>query len=224
MDFRIRTLLSLFFLSTACFASYNPYSFFFYFTQKACVPLSEYSVSNYPYSNNTYENKWVYGTDLDYMMEMWSYYPPLYIESSQNNSHDYVWNINMRLYKQKNEDFYRFSYHLSTLSFWKHRYSSCYDAMLPTDVVKQIFEFTQFPVKEFPENTLENNYYSLSTHSLKELSEKPRLNAVKGLIAFINLMLEPQKMVLKFDENDLNTTMNFRKKWLSLDTWSRWAD
>lgn len=209
------------FLSIA--ASYNPYDFFFYFSQIPCVPFAVHYVSNSPYSNDKYKCEWLYGTDLDYMVEMWIRYPPLYIQNVQKGKRNYVSSIYLRLYKQKNEDVYHLAYYVSTLEFWSPYYRSD-DIILPKNIVEQIFNNTQFPIKQFPENTKRYDSYYLSTHSLKELSEGERFNALKGLIAFVNGALKDKGVEVKFDQNDFKATMDFYKKWLSPATWGRWSD
>jgi hypothetical protein len=199
-------------------ASYNPYSFFFSFSQKPCVPFSTHYVSNSPYSNDKYKCTVLYGTDLDYMVEIWAWYPPLYIQYTPNGERYYLNSMHMRLYKQKNEDFYHISWSISPLG-WKPSFGSD-DTFLSKDTVERVFKDTQFPIKQFPANTGRYDSYDLSTHSLKELSEGEQFNALKGFIAFVNIGFKE----VKLDENDFGATMDFYKKWISPTTWGRWSD
>lgn len=222
MRFYIGALVALSLVSSSVYASsYNPYSFFFHFEQDATVPLRTYYIYESRYSNSN-KCRWFYGTDLDYFMEMWTYYPPLYIQKTQDSKRDYVWHIHITLYKEKNEDVYHFAYSVGTLGSWTSIGSP--DVIIPKDVVAQIFNDTQLPIKQFSENADRYKSYSFGTHSLKELSEGEMFSAFKTLITFVNLELKDKGVEIKLDPNDFKATMDFRKKWLSLATWGRWAD
>lgn len=222
MKFHTTALITLSFVSAACGASYNPYSFFFYFAQKPCIPFAIHYLHDYKYSNKGGCTRF-YGTDLDYKMEIWTHYPPLYIQDAQSTNRDYVNHIEIELYKQKNEEVYHLAYYVSTLGSWTASYRS-EDLILSKDTVEQIFNAIQFPIKQFPENTNRYDSYSLSTHSLKELSEGAIFNAFKGLITFVNMALKGKSVEIKLDENDFRAVLDFGKKWLSLTTWNRWID
>lgn len=222
MKFKVSALI-LSCISFGLWADYNPYKFYFSVEQYPCIPFTTYFSTPTLSRDTDYEV--LYGADLDFMMSAGAWYPPLYVEDSNDRDRLYLQDISIKLYKNKNEKIYHISAHMEILRkvFGVYEYNSG-DVTIPQAAVEALFTKTAFPVKKFAENTTKNDYDRFGAYSMEKLSEIQNLNAFKAIVELANIAFKNKNMHIKLDENDLNIRFNFRRKWLSWDTWKRWEE
>jgi hypothetical protein len=240
MKFKVSALAALSFISI-CAGSYNPYKFRFSVEQYPCISFTYYFSKPTLSRDKDYEI--LYGADLDFYMTAGASYPPIYywgilwslfqsdekileqVNSSDTPNRNYLRNIDLVLYKYKNENEYHINAHIELLRQHNEVYEyDSGDVTIPQETVEILLSKAQFPVKTFPEKATKNDYYRFGAHSMEELSENQNLNAFKCFFELAKLAFKPKGIHIKFDENDLKIRLNFRKKWFSWDTWKRWEE
>jgi hypothetical protein len=206
-------------------------------------PKTEYNPYNFSWHFRQYDPKFhvsifVGGLNrnaayLDYAMRSSTYYPPLYWAMMPSfvggGVRDYVEYIIIDMYKDRDDKDYILEYSAKSIS--GHLYHD-FDIVIPASVVERILSDTHFEPTEIrrvrasttPLRGCERygviSY--LGAQSLEELAQPQQLSGFKFMVALINVALKSAGAPeLLFDENDLKTKLDFRKKWLSWGSWVR---